>query len=277
MYFCIRDDDTSFFTSPDELEQAYGEVTKFGPVSLAVVPYCRAGTCKAIPEKYRGRWSMHPLHENRALVTYLTDMVAKGCFEIMLHGYYHDEESGNYEFSKGNDLDRRVSDGRKYLEDLLCTSIKVFVPPHNSIGRQGLRAIVQEGLHLGGTAGVRSGWPLISPRTWYLWGKLRHWSRSGGLGVPWVLDLGDHYEIAGTAITPNSPLEQNIAVMDSVKTVDGMFCAATHYWELDTPSSSPGDPTVGEHLRSLIDRARLDHSLRWQSVGDVVSNGVARI
>ena len=25
MYFCIRDDDTSFFTSPDDLEHAYGE------------------------------------------------------------------------------------------------------------------------------------------------------------------------------------------------------------------------------------------------------------
>jgi len=277
VYFCIRDDDTSFFTLPDELEQAYGEVTKLGPVSLAVVPFCRAGTCKAIPEKYRGKWSIHSLHENRALVEYLIDMVAQGRFEIMLHGFYHDEQNGRPEFEEGKDLTRRVSDGRKYLEDLLCTAIKVFVPPHNSIGRQGLRAIAQEGLHLGGTAGVRSGWPLTALRTWYLWGKLRRWDRSGGLGVPWVLDLGDHHEIAGTAVTPMSPLEQNTAIMESAMTVGGVFCAATHYWELDRPSSISGDPTVGEHLRCLIDRARSEQDLVWQSVGEVVSKGLVRI
>ena len=50
MEFCIRDDDTSYFTSPDELEAVYGEVSVHGPVSLAVVPYHRAGTSKGVPE-----------------------------------------------------------------------------------------------------------------------------------------------------------------------------------------------------------------------------------
>ena len=52
--FCIRDDDTNFFTQPEELERAYGRITQLGPVSLAVVPFCRAGTNKAVPEKLRG-------------------------------------------------------------------------------------------------------------------------------------------------------------------------------------------------------------------------------
>ena len=39
MYFCIRDDDTSFFTSPEELERVYGQISQLGPVSLAVVPF----------------------------------------------------------------------------------------------------------------------------------------------------------------------------------------------------------------------------------------------
>ena len=277
MYFCIRDDDTSFFTSPDELERAYGEVTKLGPVSLAVVPYCRAGTCKAIPERYRGRWSIHPLHENRPLVDYLTDGVSKGRFEIMLHGYYHDEKNGKPEFSEGKDLANRVCDGRKYLEDLLCTSIKVFVPPHNSIGRQGLRAIAQEGLHLGGAAGVRSGWALASLKTWYLWGRLRRWRRSGGLGVPWILDLGNHCEIAGNAVTPLSSLDQNEATFDHALAKGGVFCAATHYWELDTPSLEAGAPTVREQLRILIARAQADPGVIWRSVGEIVSAGLPKL
>ena len=99
MYFCIRDDDTSFFTSPEDLERVYGEVSQWGPISLAVVPFHRAGTSKAVPDKFRGRWSVHPLHENQPLVDYLRMGISTGRFEIMLHGYYHDELHGRPEFA----------------------------------------------------------------------------------------------------------------------------------------------------------------------------------
>ena len=57
----------------------------------------------------------------------------------------------------------------------------------------------------------------------------------------------------------------------------GVFCVATHYWEQDTPSLHAGEPTVGEHLRRLIDRAVSDPRIVWRSVGEVVSEstGVA--
>src|SRR5262249_33261598 len=159
---CIRDDDTSFFTSPDDLERAYGQVSKRGPVSLAIVPFHRTGTSKGVPEKFRGQWSVHPLHENTELVGYLRAHIAAGRFEAMLHGYFHDEQHGRPEFSAGDDLAQRVVAGRHYLEDLLGAPIRVFVPPKNCIGRQGLRAIAAAGLHLGGTAGVRAGWSPLS-------------------------------------------------------------------------------------------------------------------
>ena len=143
MYFCIRDDDTSFFTAPEDLERVYGEVSRRGPVSLAVVPFHRAGTSKGVPERFRNQWSVHPLHENPRLVSYLRDGVVAGRFEIMLHGYYHDERHGQPEFDGGDDLTRRVVHGRAYLEELLGTTIRVFVPPRNGIGREGLRAIAR--------------------------------------------------------------------------------------------------------------------------------------
>jgi len=269
--FCIRDDDTSFFTSPEQLEQAYGKVSRLGPVSLAVVPFHRAGTSKGVPEKYRGRWSIHPIHENRELVEYLRRGVADNRYEVMLHGYYHDEQDGQFEFRSGADLERRVSDGRKYLEDVIGARIRVFVPPRNEIGRRGLLAIAREGLHLGGVAGVRSGWPRFSPRSWALWLRLRRWKMGGGLGVPWVLDLGDHREIAGNAVTPLSRSLRNEAILGSALTIDGAFCAATHYWELGADSVHPDEPTVGEQLRRLIDRATSNPRVVWRSVGDVVS------
>ena len=268
--FCIRDDDTNFFTQPEDLERVYGRITEMGPVSLAVVPFCRAGSNKAVPADLRGRLTVHPLHENRALVSYLREKVAAGRFEIMLHGYYHDEPHGRPEFSAGNDLHRRVLEGRRYLEDLLDTKIRVFVPPHNAIGRSGLRAIAQERLHLGGAAGVRGGWPLLSRGTWSLWRQLRNWRQHGGLGVPWILDLGDHREIAGNAVTPLSRLKTNEMTLDGAFEIGGVFCAATHYWEMDVPSEHPGDPTVGQQLLRLIERALARPGTQWDSVGNVL-------
>lgn len=271
MEFCIRDDDTSFFTSPEQLEHIYGEVSQRGPISLAVVPFHRAGTSKAVPDKFRGQWSVHPLHENQSLVDYLRSGIVTGRFEIMLHGYYHDEPNGQPEFVSGDDLVRRVADGRKYLEDLLGTTIRIFVPPRNAIGREGLSAIVRAGLHLGGVAGVRSGWSPLSHRTWSLWLRLRRWKKSGGLGIPWILDLGDHREIPGNPVTPVARLRDNEAILNSVLSTGGVFCVATHYWEMEVQSIHPGDPSVGEHLRRLIDSVASDPRVVWRSVGDVIS------
>jgi peptidoglycan/xylan/chitin deacetylase (PgdA/CDA1 family) len=271
MYFCIRDDDTSFFTSPEQLDQAYGEITRWGPVSLAVVPFHRAGTSKGVPEKFRGRWTIHPLHENSDLVQFLRGGAASGRFEIMLHGYHHDEPTGQSEFAGGKELVKRVADGRKYLEDVIGVKIRVFVAPRNAISYAGLRALAVEGLHFGGVAGASTGWPLWSGRTWKLWHRLRRWRKAGGVGVPWILDLGDHREIAGIAVTPTCSFNFNQQVFDTALKINGVFCLATHYWELSVASIYPGEPTVGDHLKNLIDRARSDPRIIWRSVGDTIA------
>jgi hypothetical protein len=271
MYFCIRDDDTSFFTSPEELERAYGEMSRRGPISLAIIPFCRAGSSRGLPAKYRMRWSVHPLHDNRALVEYLREGIRAGRFEAMLHGYHHDELGGVPEFAAAPDLRRKIADGRRYLEDVLDTAVRVFVPPHNAIRRQGLRALAAEGLHLAGTAGIRAGWSPFSRKSWTTWRRLRRWRRTGGVGTPWVLDLGDHRELPGVSITPASRFVQNATILDSALAKGEVFCAATHYWELAAPSAHAGDAVIGEQLRRLVERALSDPRVSWRSVGDVVS------
>ena len=94
MQFCIRDDDTNYFTLPEDLERAYGDLYQWGPISLAIIPFCRAGDSKAVPEKFRGRLFVHPLHENKSLIKYLRAGISKGRFDAMHHGYYHDEQNG---------------------------------------------------------------------------------------------------------------------------------------------------------------------------------------
>ncbi len=271
MQFCIRDDDTSFFTSPDELERAYGEVSQHGPVSLAIVPFCRAGTSRWVPEDHRRSWSIHPLEENGALVEYLKGSIAKGRYEAMLHGYHHDEPEIQREFLQGTDLRRKVREGKQYLEKLLDTEVRVFVPPHNAIGRDGLQAIAGEGLHLGGVAGMRQGWSWLEPASVRAWWRVRRWRSSGHVGIPWVLDLADHRELLGNAVTPRSRLKQSLRRFDEANRVDGVFCAATHYWELDQPTPDPDCRMVGEHLQKLIERVIADPKIRWVSVGTVLA------
>jgi hypothetical protein len=54
--------------------------------------------------------------------------------------------------------------------------------------------------------------------------------------------------------------------------IDGVFCVATHYWELEAPSVHVGEPTVGEHLQRLIYRARSNPRVVWRSVGEILSD-----
>jgi len=271
MQFCIRDDDTSFFTSPEQLERAYRWCDQRTPVSLAVIPFCRAGRSECVPVQFRERWSVHALHDNRALVSYLRAGVASGRFEIMLHGYYHDVRHGRDEFARPENLRQCVFDGRYYLEDLLGGEVRVFVPPHNVIRASGLRAISNAGLHLAGTAGVRGGWPLSSSNTWRLWLRLRRWKRHGGVGIPWVLDLDDHREIYGNPVTSSSSMQRNVAAFRNALKRDGVFCVATHYWELDSPSQNSPTSTVGEQLQRFIVQAQASPHIQWCSVGDTLT------
>jgi hypothetical protein len=86
------------------------------------------------------------------------------------------------------------------------------------------------------------------------------------------LNLMDHHAIPGNAVTPVASFAVNKAVFEDTLRIGGIFCAATHYWELNTPSLIEHELRVGEHLRYLVDRARADDRVIWKSVGDIVSD-----
>ena len=73
MKFAIRDDDTSYFTQPEQLEQVYHDVWDRVPIGLAVVPHAAGFADKAIPDKYWDAGRAVPLEENPAIVQALRD------------------------------------------------------------------------------------------------------------------------------------------------------------------------------------------------------------
>ena len=78
MKVALRDDDTSFFTTPEQLHAVYHDIWDRLPVSLAVVPRAAGYRDKAIPEKYWEAGRVFPLEENTTLVEFLRERLAAG-------------------------------------------------------------------------------------------------------------------------------------------------------------------------------------------------------
>ena len=91
--FCIRDDDTNYFTTPEALESAYSALWDEGPISLSVVPFHKGCRTNGIPSEYWNTGEVYPLEDNRDLVRYLRKQIKKNRIEVMLHGYHHEDFS----------------------------------------------------------------------------------------------------------------------------------------------------------------------------------------
>ena len=78
MKIALRDDDTSFFTSPADLERVYADVWDRVPVCLATVPFTVGYPRAGIPEAEWHSGRRFPLEENRVLVGWLRARLAEG-------------------------------------------------------------------------------------------------------------------------------------------------------------------------------------------------------
>lgn len=269
MQFCIRDDDTNYFTNPDELELAYQDFWRYGPISISITPFQKGCKTKAVPAKYQLTGEIYPIDENIELVNYLRKKLRQGHIEIMLHGYHHEDIDGNPEFVKGRNLREKIDNGKLYLEQLFKTQIQVFVPPHNTISREGLRAVVSAGLQLGILAGIRYTWPLFSSHSWRNWWRIRRW----GQYYPFVVNMGDHYELQGNSVTPSSNLQDLITNMKIAARSNGVFCLATHYWEFGSLGYQVNPVSVRQQVEELVRMAQAYEYTQWVSLGYSLISG----
>ena len=139
MYFAIRDDDTSFFTKPEELESAFYDIPGI-PVSLSVIP---AAAAEHGPEKPYGDlgvqagWGM--IGENTRLVEYIRGNMARGRYEVLMHGihhqYYHRKDQWIPEMCclSYDQIRKEFPQMRGYLQETFGCGIKIFVAPSNSM------------------------------------------------------------------------------------------------------------------------------------------------
>lgn len=254
MKFVIRDDDTCGFTSPGEILACYESLWSDIPVSLSVTPFRVPGNDRNAPPLYKGSMEALPLERNKELVDFIREGTERGRLDITLHGYHHWRCRGLPEFVAGDGLQEKASKGKSYLNDLLNVDIRTFVPPNNSISRNGLSAIIEAGMNLAGTARL---WSPASRRVtvrslakypsvwWHQHVRGRHY--------PFVLDLGDHEEVSCHTVGPRSLFGLLRKELDYCYQLDGVFVLATHYHAFERQTQD--GYTVGKVVNELVDTA----------------------
>ena len=260
MALIIRDDDLSFWSTPEEIEDLYGPLFRRGiKVSFATIPFAVRMHNAGDFERFCQEEDPRPLGENKELVAYLRSGVRKGLIEIMLHGYDHlyrvEASAGSMaatcenlsvlrnrgehlrfigEFAGGtvDELTEKIRSGRSYLEGLLDTKITNFVPPSNQISYDGIRALIRNGMNLSGLIGRKY------DREWSLRGLMTFTDRilfslsHSSLTYPKIADYGRHRELAGYALTPTTDRQRYEEQLAFCMKKGYPFQIATHYWEL---------------------------------------------
>lgn len=167
-YICLRDDDTNFFTSIDELKAGYGKYWGNLPVTLAAIPFVHGSERKIMDydlEKDKfdllRKWQegasskelseyhkVHPLGENDELVTELEHLIKAQKIEIAQHGVFHRYNERGGELYDDEMAYIAIRDGKEYLEKVFGTNIKTFIPPSNTIDIGCLRYVKNLNMHL---------------------------------------------------------------------------------------------------------------------------------
>ena len=260
MKVALRDDDTSYFTAPARLHAVYHDVWDRVPVCLATVPFAIGYPQPGIPEAHWHSGRSFPLEQNAALVDELKRLEVSGRVTIALHGYTHQDYPDGYEFQAAPDPERRVREGLRYLQQLLGTTIRIFVPPHNALSKRGLAAVSAAGLNLLGS--FLSFRPSMRPWEWRTlanYSRIRRFRAATGrrkhdrFVYPHVLRYGRHAEFGCHSLIPGTTFDDLKAGFDEARALGGDFCIATHYWEVD------------DALRTVLVRT-LDYMSRFPDV-----------
>lgn len=246
MKLFIRDDDTSYFTTPRELEEAYGDIWDKGPISIAIIPF-------DVHTEGRGDITIfkqnptkeYPIGDNIALVDFIKQKMKERKLYIMLHGYNHlydmsqpeKHPMGIPEFAYKKDPSYFLKKGKEYLEDLFHQEIKWFVPPSNTMNEEAIQGCAKLDLNIATSIGIRNREKTYTSVKNYVlikYSKLRRVNRP--------LKYEKHYELAATSFTKVSDFSR----IEEEYPMDN-FIIATHYWEMNKYSF------IKERVKKFVD------------------------
>ncbi len=257
----IRDDDLSFFTTVDEIEEIYAPFFKKGvKVSFATIPFSVKMYHAGDFNNFYQELKENPIDKNSSLIEYIKDKIKLDHVEIMLHGYNHlyafktkkgkiypatkknlepFRKSGKkitflgeYNYQDFTTLFKKTKDAKEYLEDIFCTKIKNFVPPSNQIDKNGIKAISKNSLNLSGMINRSYNREINLIGLYSYLKRVVFKLKNKNLTYPYIMDYKDHKELCAYALTPSTNLKRYYDQLKFCKEKEIAFSLATHYWEL---------------------------------------------
>lgn len=233
--FAIRDDDTCFYTVPDELRRVYADVWRVAPVTLACVPHVSPEADVLAPVASDAT-DHRSIAEADELVSFLRDRLRAGVADIALHGYDHALYEGAPEFVSAPNLESRIRRGRHTLEGAFDCDVSVFVPPHAQLSARGVRAVSRAGMDVGREYGPKPRELQMDPRWSFTYARmvvfyLRYGHR---YRYPTTLDYGTHRELYCHRLADDTSLDWLIEAFEYVAEHDGVFALSTHAPELSS-------------------------------------------
>jgi len=179
--FAIRDDDISYFTSPQKLEKIYKSAWDMGfKVSFAAIPMHKGINNLNVPPEFRNTGKYYPINQNKELVEYLKAKISEGKAYIMQHGFCHTENpylpALKFDLEKGlllgyngqktdlskysefhgadeKDVSSKIKKGKIILEETFGVPIKVFVSPQELLTKHLWMALWKNNLNYCGSIG----------------------------------------------------------------------------------------------------------------------------
>jgi len=260
--FIIRDDDLSYWTKPEEIEKVYKTLfDKKIKISFATIPFAvqmfNAGNFNTF---YQDENSSIAMEKNNQIVEYIKEKIDEGLVEIMLHGYNHlysfecdriiktaTKENlkearelnkrinflGEYNYQNYESLYLKTKEGKEYLEDLFHVKITNFVPPSNQIGKDGIKAIINNNLNLSGLIGKKYNREITVKGLLTYFDRVKFSFKNRAITYPKIANYSKHKELTGYALTPSTNWQRYERQLDYCLNHNLPFQIATHYWEIE--------------------------------------------
>lgn len=253
MIIAIRDDDTSFFTQPSDLESAY-DFVKTGPISLSVVPSTvPVHGDDVYPYGENIPFGYYPIEQNKGLVSYLREGIKANRYVIALHGYSHEYKKiecnwlPEMAWKDEGRICSELFDGKKRLEQLFHVPVSVFVAPNNCIDSKGIHAV--EKLRMNYSGIIYHGDRDINMK--YIDNFIKRWSfrLAKGVQYPGCLNYGKHKEISAYTLDNFMRLKKEYEICKAKNTP---FIVYSHYWQINRK------PEVKNLLMAIYEYAVLD-------------------
>ncbi len=277
MRFAIRDDDTNYYTQPEELESCYGQVWNDFPPTLSLISKVKGNWLHWVHQIYKDKqntdweaWKaddvIHPIEKNERLVSFLKEKIAAGKLDVSFHARHHrngdpvppEGRSNNYvlgaEYFTTRYLANEIKAEVTHLNNLLHAHITVFTPPQNLLSEAGYKSVLDAGLNLCGGGipfykkekNLKGLYNMSRQFTF----KLLHWDAD----YPRVLRYKNHNEIAyHYPLQPTTRLDALKYDFDMVRRYDGDFVLSTHYVEFDYPMVYDETLTMKQVLMDFLD------------------------